>query len=126
MYIVNSYITVAIYGAVFLAASIAAFRWQQSRAVRRRVLRMMLTFGLDEETAQNADALLDLDLDMKTVYRRCRRCPSPETCARWLNGETVPGNDFCPNAPTFAAAAQARQCRLRYDPGHRPGRRLDG
>ena len=124
MYIVNSYITIAIYLAVFLVVSLGVFQWQQSRAVRQRVLRMMLTFGLDEETARHADALLDLD--MASVYRRCRQCPSPDTCARWLNGETVPGNDFCPNAPAFAAAAQAREYRLRYDPGHRPGRRLDG
>ena len=85
---------------------------------------IMETFGIDEATARNADALLDID--MNAVRKRCRRCPSPETCARYLNGETVPGNDFCPNAPQFAAVVQARQCRLRYDPGHRPGRRLDG
>ena len=124
MYIGNSYITFAIYLAVFLLVAVAMFQWQQSRAVQRRVLRMMLTFGLDEATARNADALLDLDMD--AVRRRCRRCPSPETCERWLNGETVPGNEFCPNAPQFAAVAQARQCSLHYDPGHRPGRRLDG
>jgi hypothetical protein len=124
MYVGNSYITFAIYLAVFLAVTAGVFHWQQSRAIRRRVLRMMLTFGLDEATARNADALLDLD--MNAVRRRCGRCKSPETCERWLSGETVPGNDFCPNAPQFAAAAQARQCRLRYDPGHRPGRRLDG
>jgi hypothetical protein len=64
---------------------------------------MMLTFGLDEATARNADALLDID--MNAVRRRCRCCPSPETCERWLNGETVPGNEFCPNAPQFAAVA---------------------
>jgi hypothetical protein len=124
MYIVNSHITIVIYLAVFLAISVAVFQWQQSRAVRRRVLRMMLTFGIDEQTARNAEALLDID--MQAVRRRCRRCPSPETCERWLNGETLPGNDFCPNAPQFTVVVQARQCRLRYEPGHRPGRRLDG
>ncbi len=124
MYIANSHITFAIYLAVFLVVTVAVFQWQQSRAVRRRVLRMMLTFGLDEDTARNADALLDID--MKAVHRRCSRCSAPQTCERWLNGDTVPGNDFCPNAPQFAALVQARRCRLRYDPGHRPGRRLDG
>ena len=72
MYVVNSYISFAIYLAVFLLVTVAVFQWQQSRAVRRRVLRMMLTFGLDEATARKADALLDLD--MKAVRRRCRRC----------------------------------------------------
>ena len=124
MYLINSHITVAIYLAVFLVVTVAAFQWQQSKAVRRRILRMMLTFGIDEETARNADALLDID--MNAVRRRCRRCPSPETCERWLNGETVPGNEFCPNAPQFAAVVRERECRLHYDRGHRPGRRLDG
>jgi len=124
MYFINSDITLAIYLAVFLVVTVAAFRWQQSKAVRRRITRMMLTFGIDAETARDAEALLDID--MHAVRRRCRRCPSPATCERWLNGETVPGNDFCPNAPQFATVAQARRCRLRYAPGHRPGRRLDG
>lgn len=123
MYVINSYVTFAIYLVVFLAVSAAVFQWQQSLAVRRRVLRMMLTFGIDEATARNADALLDLD--MRAVRRRCRRCPEPETCERWLNGETVPGNEFCPNAPQFAAVAPSRLCRMHYDPGHKPGRRLD-
>lgn len=124
MYLVNSHITIAIHLAVFLLVAAATFRWQQSKAVRRRILRMMLTFGIDEATARKADELLDID--MNAVRRRCRRCPSPEICERWLNGETVPGNDFCPNASRFAAVVQARECRAHYDPGHRPGRRLDG
>lgn len=124
MYVINSHITLVIYLAVFLIVTVAAFQWQRSKAVRGRILRMMLTFGIDKETARNADALLDID--MQAVRRRCRRCPDPETCERWLNGETVPGNEFCPNAAQFAAVVQARKCRLHYDPGHRPGRRLDG
>lgn len=124
MYVINAHVSFAIYLAVFLVVAVAAFHWQQSRAVSRRILRMMLTFGIDAETARNADALLDID--MSTVRRRCRRCPAPDTCERWLNGETVPGNDFCPNAPAFAAVVQTRQCRVRWNPRLRPGRRLDG
>lgn len=124
MYVINSYVTFAIYLIVFISISVAVFRWRRSQAVRRRVLRMMLTCGIDEHTAQNADALLDLD--MRAVRRRCRRCPEPQVCERWLNGAAVPDNTFCPNAPQFAAAAPSRQCRMNYDPGHRPGRRLDG
>ena len=124
MYFINSQVSILIYLAVFLLVAGATFRWQQSKAVERRIVRMMLTFGIDEQTARNADALLDLD--MNAVRSRCRRYPSPETCERWLNGESVPGNEFCPNAPQFAAVVQARECRLHYAPGHRPGRRLDG
>lgn len=124
MYVMNSHVTIALCLAVFLAVSAAALQWQRSRAVSKRMLRMMLTFGIDQETARNADALLDID--MKAARRRCYRCPAPAVCERWLNGETVPGNDFCPNASQFAAVVQARQCRVQYDPAHRPGRRLDG
>lgn len=123
MHAINSYVIITIYLVVFLAVSVAVFQWRQSQAVRRRVRRMMLTFGIDEATARNADALLDLD--MRAVRRRCRQCPEPDTCERWLNGETVPGNGFCPNAPQFAAVAPARQCCMNYDPRHKPGRRLD-
>ena len=124
MYVTDSYVPFAIYLAVFLVVTVAAFHWRQSRAVRRRILRMMLTFGIDADSARNADALLDID--MSAVRRRCQRCPAPDTCERWLNGETVPGNDFCPNASVFAAAARTRLCRVRWNPRLRPGRRLDG
>ena len=76
----------------------------------RRMYRMMLTCGIDEMTARNPGQLLDID--MQDARRRCRRCPAPETCDRWLNGEAVPGNDFCPNAALFMAAAEARRCRV--------------
>ena len=109
MYVIDFFVSLAICLAAFLAASVAAFQWHRTSAVRQRVLRMMLTFGIDAETARNADAMLDID--MPAVRRRCLRCPAPDTCERWLNGETVPGNDFCLNAPVFAAVTQTRQCR---------------
>ena len=124
MYATDFYVSFAFCLAVFVVVGVAAFQWQRTSAVRRRVLRMMLTFGIDAETARNADALLDID--MSAVRRRCHRCPAPDTCERWLNGETVPGNDFCPNAPVFAAVAQTRQRRVCWNPRLRPGRRLDG
>jgi len=123
MFIVNAYITVAVGLAVVTAIMLGVLRWQHAASVNRRILRMMLTFGIDEQTARDADELLDID--METVRRRCRRCPEPGTCRRWLNGESLPGNAFCPNAPEFAAVVEAQRCRLRYDPKHRPGRRLD-
>jgi hypothetical protein len=124
MYPIDTYLTLSTCLAASLVAALAVSRRQRSKAIARRIVRMMLTFGIDEREARNAEAMLDID--MKAVRRCCRRCPSPTTCERWLNGESVPGNDFCPNAPQFAALVQSRQCRVRYDPGHRPGRRLDG
>lgn len=89
----------------------------------RRMFRMMLACGMDETTARNPSQ--HLDIDMQDARRRCRRCPAPDTCDRWLNGDTLPGNDFCPNAARFMAAAEPRQCRVNYDRARRPGRRLD-
>lgn len=97
--------------------------WQRAAICRRRMYRMMLTCGIDDATARNPDEFLDVD--MQQARRRCRRCPSPETCDRWLNGEAIPGNDFCPNAERFTSAAEAPSCCASYDPARRPGRRLD-
>jgi len=120
---VGSYVTVtlAIIG-IFGMTSIIR-NWLHAVASNHRMYRMMLACGIDETTARNAGELLGIDI--QDVRRRCRRCPAPETCDRWLNGETVPGNDFCPNAARFMAAAEAGQCRVTYDLAQRPGRRLD-
>lgn len=120
---VESYVTVTlvIIGAAGLMIIIR--NWHRAFVSNRRMYRMMLTCGIDETTARNANQLLDID--MQEVHRRCRRCPAPVICDRWLNGEAVPGNDFCPNAARFMAAAEPRRCRVTYDPARRPGRRLD-
>ena len=120
---VESYITVAlvVIGAVGMLLIIR--NRLHSVASSRRMYRMMLTCGIDEVAARNANELLDID--MQDVRGRCQRCPLPETCDRWLNGESVPGNDFCPNAARFMTAAIANPCRVTYDPAQRPGRRLD-
>ena len=88
-----------------------------------RIYRMMLSCGIDEESARLADRRLDLD--MNDIRRRCRSCPAPETCERFLRGETIPGNGFCPNVARFESIVEARRSRLLYHPAHRPGRRLD-
>jgi hypothetical protein len=120
---VESYIavTLVIIGAVGMMIIIRI--WIHAIASNRRMYRMMLTCGIDKTTARNANQLLDID--MQDVRRRCRRCQAPKTCDRWLNGDAVPGIDFCPNAARFTAAVKASQCRVIYDPARRPGRRLD-
>lgn len=97
--------------------------WHRGAVSNRRMYSMMVACGIDEDTARNADQLLDID--MRDARWRCRRCPDPGTCDRWLNGEAVPGNDFCPNADRFMAAVQASRCRINYQRERRPGRRLD-
>ena len=120
---VQTYVTLslAIIGVVGLPLAIR--HWRRVAVCRRRMYGMMLTCGIDDATARNPDELLDVD--MEQARWRCRRCPAPDKCDRWLNGEALPGNDFCPNAARFMAAAEARLCRTSFDPARRPGRRLE-
>ena len=104
--------------------TVIAYSWVQATKIERRIARMMVACGIDGSTAKKADRNLDINLD--EVRRRCRACPEPETCEQFLNGAAVPGNGFCPNATGFRALAEPKACRIHYDPGHRPGRRLDG
>ena len=121
---VQSYVTISLVIIAGIGMMIVIRNWLQGVVSGRRMYRMMLTCGLDEMTARNPGQLPDIDL--KELRRRCRNCPEPETCDRWLNGEAVPSNDFCPNAARFMAAAEAKRCRVTFDPARRPGRRLDG
>ena len=117
-YVTITLIIVGIAGTLFLLHSL-----RRAVVSNRRMFCMMLACGIDENTARHANQLLDIDI--QDARRRCRRCPAPEACDRWLRGEAVPGNDFCPNAARFMAAAEAERCHLHYDPERRPGRRLD-
>lgn len=120
---VNAYITTGIAVAVVISVLFIVHYWYKIIVSNRRIYRMMLSCGIDEDMARYADKLLDIDMD--GVRRRCRVCPVPETCDRWLNGEAVPNNQFCPNVWHFVSAVENGQGELRYDPKHRPGRRLD-
>ncbi len=107
MYLVNSYFTVAVYLAVLAGAIIAVLRWRNSLAVTRRLQRMMLCCGIDEDANVSVDRLRKLDMD--AVRLRCRICPVTDLCDRWLDGESIAGNGFCPNAWYFIAAASSGQ-----------------
>jgi len=107
VYFVNSYITVAVYLAVFIGAFIAVLRWRERLAVTSRLQRMMLCCGISEDAALRADQVQRLDMD--AVRSRCRNCPVTDLCGRWLDGESIATNSFCPNAWHFAAAASSDQ-----------------
>lgn len=109
---------------VLAGLTVIAYSWIQATMVHRRIVRMMVACGIDESTIKKADRNPDIDMD--EVRRRCRACPEPETCNRFLSGAAVPENDFCPNAARFQSLAEPEACLIHYDPGHRPGRRLDG
>lgn len=123
MDVVDSWITLATGVAVLGGITIIILNWVRSMISNRRMYRMMLSCGIDEDTAKYPDQLLDID--MNGVRRRCRACPVPETCDRWLRGEAVPSNGFCPNVWHFMGAVQNTQDQPQHEPRHRPGRRLD-
>ncbi len=123
MDIVQSYVTASMVFIGIVGTMITIRYWRNALVCNRRMYRMMLTCGIDETTASHPDQLLDVD--MRVARKLCRRCPAPDKCDRWLNGEAIPCNDFCPNAARFMAAAEAGLCQTSWDPARRPGRRLD-
>lgn len=120
---VESWVGVAT-GIAFLGGmAVIVGSWVRSTIIDRRIVRMMVACGIDESIAKKAGS--QLEIDMRAVRRRCRACPEPETCERFLSGAALPDNGFCPNAAKFSALIQPTACRIHYDPRHRPGRRLD-
>lgn len=105
MYFVNSYFTIAIILAVATSLILAVFHWRNSRATESRLRRMMESCGVDRNTAEHADQLLQVD--MHAVRERCRHCQVTGLCDHWLNEEAATSNSFCPNARVFRTAAAA-------------------
>ena len=99
---VETYVTITLVIIGIVGLIVFTRNWRHAVVSNRRMYSMMLACGIDEHTARYANELLDVD--MGDARKCCRRCPAPETCDRWLNGEAVPGNDFCPNAACFIAA----------------------
>ena len=106
MYFVNSYFTVAIYFSAIFAVIAGILYWSKSIVADKRMQRMMLSCGIDESCIENADELLNIDMD--PARSRCRNCPATELCDRWLAGECVASNSFCPNAWHFARVAASQ------------------
>jgi len=108
MHFVNSNFTVAMALAFIVGIIILAIlHWRNSVATESRLTRMMLSCGIDEETAAKADQLLNFN--MEAVRSRCRHCPVTHLCDSWLDGEAVASNSFCPNARIFLRAAGVGQ-----------------
>ena len=103
---VNYYITLSLFLAGVVVVGIAALRRRKTLASESRMKRMMMSCGIDERTARYADHLLRFD--MKEARTRCRRCRDTGLCDRWLAGEAVAGNGFCPNMLKFTTAAARR------------------
>ena len=100
----NSYFTVAFFLAVIAIGIIVAYYWYSLVASESRLRRMMVACGIDTLIAIKADDIPELD--MGDVRTRCRHCPVTDLCDRWLDGEAVASNSFCPNVWHFKQAAQ--------------------
>jgi len=82
---------------------VVSFLRYKSGASERRMMRMMLHYGLDPEIARKGDT----ETIIKEVRRRCLRCQSEGHCERWLEGKEAGGSDFCPNAKVFEELARS-------------------
>lgn len=99
---------------LMVAVTVAAFAWfrrSEAAASAKRMMGMMSRMGLDPAIAAPGDPRTHAIMMIET-RRRCRGCPREDHCDRWLACKIRGENTFCPNAPTFAALAEA---------GGRPG-----
>jgi len=61
------------------------------------MMSMLKHVGLDPFIASCGDT----EAIMKEIRQRCRSCATDGLCERWLAGDEVGENDFCPNAKVF-------------------------
>ena len=104
-------IVVAAIMVIVAAALVVGGRMYQVRTSDRRLHRMLEATGLDPEIASSGD----LEVIMDEVRQRCRHCKSEGLCERWLDGEEVGSNEFCPNSRVFEILGK-------YSPGVSPQR----
>lgn len=104
MFFSNSYFAVALFVGTIAIGIFAAYYWYNLVASESRLKRMMVASGIDTLVAIKADEIPELGMD--EVRTRCRHCPVTDLCDRWLDGEAVASNSFCPNAWHFKQAAQ--------------------
>lgn len=92
---------IQIVGAVLMIAVtvglVVTWRRYQASNSERRMLTMLESVGLDPAIASSGD----LNAIMDEVRKRCRHCQSEDVCERWLKGEEIGDNDFCPNSRVF-------------------------
>ena len=82
---------------VSLAKDFARHRSKMAAASQRRMTAMLERVGIDPAI----DSSSDTETIMKGVRQRCRSCTSKFVCERWLAGDEVGDNYFCPNAKVF-------------------------
>lgn len=78
-------------------ALLVAIRRYMASASERRMTSMLQRIGLDPAIVSSNDT----EAIMKEIRQRCRSCMSEDVCERWLAGEELGENVFCPNARVF-------------------------
>lgn len=93
--------TIQVFAAIIMVGIaiglVFAIRGYMAAASRRRMTGMLERLGLDPAIATSGDR----DAMMKEVRQRCRSCNCEDFCERWLAGEEIGDNEFCPNAQVF-------------------------
>lgn len=74
-----------------------AIRQYMAAASERRMISMLERIGLDPDIVSSGDT----KAITKEIRQRCRSCTSEDVCERWLAGDVVGENEFCPNAKVF-------------------------
>ena len=74
-----------------------AIRQYMAAQSERRMRTMLIKIGLDPAIVSSGDS----QTIMREVRQRCRTCSSEDVCERWLTGEEIGENVFCPNAEVF-------------------------
>ncbi len=82
---------------VSLVTDFARNRSQVAAASERRLTNMLERVGIDPAI----DSSGDTETIMKEVHQRCRSCTSVGVCERWLAGDDVGENYFCPKVKVF-------------------------
>jgi hypothetical protein len=80
-----------------LVKDFARNRSKMAAASKRRMTTMLERVGIDPAIDSSGDA----ENIMKEARQRCRSCTSVDVCERWLAGDVVGENYFCPNAKVF-------------------------
>ena len=88
---------------VVVSVSLTVRFWRyMAAASERRTIQMWSRAGVAPDVTRQ----VDIEAIIKDVRSRCRRCRSEGLCERWLAGQVVGDNRFCPNAQIFRGLAK--------------------
>ena len=78
-------------------------RRYMTAASERRTMNMVKRVGLDPTIVSSGY----IKAIRKEIRQRCRSCTNKDVCERWLAGDEIGQNVFCPNAKIFESLKRA-------------------